>query len=171
MIPNHSSDEHPWFVKSAAKEEPYSDYYVWNNTGDATTPPDMTVRCSLKTTKQTKSLLKMCIFFCRRAFLVDRHGHSTPLDKSGTFIVLVSSNPTWTTTIPPFALKWIRLSISGWNAAFRVSDWAVSNISSKTTTTNLSCLICWEMFANYWDLTKKKTWKGTQKTENRWFSL
>lgn len=42
MIPNHSSDEHPWFVKSAAKEEPYSDYYVWNNTGDTTTPPDMT---------------------------------------------------------------------------------------------------------------------------------
>lgn len=28
-VPNHSSDEHEWFVKSLAKEEPYTDYYVW----------------------------------------------------------------------------------------------------------------------------------------------
>jgi len=29
IVPNHSSDQHEWFVKSVKKEEPYSDYYVW----------------------------------------------------------------------------------------------------------------------------------------------
>ena len=29
FVPNHSSDEHEWFVKSVAREEPYTDYYVW----------------------------------------------------------------------------------------------------------------------------------------------
>ena len=29
FVPNHSSDEHEWFTKSVAKEEPYTDYYVW----------------------------------------------------------------------------------------------------------------------------------------------
>ncbi|BFF95477.1 maltase 2 [Drosophila madeirensis] len=29
FVPNHSSDEHEWFKKSAAKEPGYEDYYVW----------------------------------------------------------------------------------------------------------------------------------------------
>jgi glycosidase len=29
MVPNHSSDEHEWFVKSVAREDPYTDYYTW----------------------------------------------------------------------------------------------------------------------------------------------
>ncbi|RZF45929.1 hypothetical protein LSTR_LSTR008306 [Laodelphax striatellus] len=29
FIPNHSSDKHPWFLKSINREEPYTDYYVW----------------------------------------------------------------------------------------------------------------------------------------------
>ena len=29
FVPNHSSDEHEWFKKSVAKEEPFTDYYVW----------------------------------------------------------------------------------------------------------------------------------------------
>ena len=29
FVPNHSSDEHEWFLKSVAREEPYTDYYVW----------------------------------------------------------------------------------------------------------------------------------------------
>ncbi len=28
-IPNHSSDQHEWFLKSVAREDPYTDYYVW----------------------------------------------------------------------------------------------------------------------------------------------
>ena len=29
FIPNHSSDEHEWFLKSIKREDPYTDYYVW----------------------------------------------------------------------------------------------------------------------------------------------
>lgn len=29
FVPNHSSDEHEWFLQSLAKQEPYTDYYVW----------------------------------------------------------------------------------------------------------------------------------------------
>ncbi|XP_066994809.2 probable maltase [Anabrus simplex] len=29
FIPNHSSDQHPWFRKSVLGEDPYKDYYVW----------------------------------------------------------------------------------------------------------------------------------------------
>ena len=28
-VPNHSSDEHEWFLKSVKREDPYTDYYVW----------------------------------------------------------------------------------------------------------------------------------------------
>ena len=31
FVPNHSSDEHEWFKKSIAREEPYTDYYVWKD--------------------------------------------------------------------------------------------------------------------------------------------
>ncbi len=29
FVPNHSSDEHEWFVRSVGREDPYTDYYVW----------------------------------------------------------------------------------------------------------------------------------------------
>ena len=29
FIPNHSSDQHEWFLKSLKREDPYTDYYVW----------------------------------------------------------------------------------------------------------------------------------------------
>ena len=51
FIPNHSSNEHEWFVKSVAREEPYTDYYVWRDpegfdiiTGDPI-PPNNWVIC------------------------------------------------------------------------------------------------------------------------------
>ncbi|XP_045034539.1 maltase A3 [Daphnia magna] len=34
MVPNHSSDEHEWFIKSVNRIDPYTDYYVWLD-GDA----------------------------------------------------------------------------------------------------------------------------------------
>jgi len=42
MIPNHSSDQHPWFVKSVNKEANYTNYYVWKASSDEN-PPDDTV--------------------------------------------------------------------------------------------------------------------------------
>jgi len=30
-VPNHSSDEHVWFINSVNKEEKYVDYYVWHD--------------------------------------------------------------------------------------------------------------------------------------------
>ena len=29
FIPNHSSDQHPWFQKSLRREDPYTDFYIW----------------------------------------------------------------------------------------------------------------------------------------------
>jgi alpha-glucosidase len=31
FVPNHSSDEHEWFVQSVQNENKYADYYVWND--------------------------------------------------------------------------------------------------------------------------------------------
>ncbi|XP_052892698.1 maltase A1-like [Anopheles moucheti] len=33
FVPNHTSDEHEWFVKSVNNEGDYRDYYVWRNAG------------------------------------------------------------------------------------------------------------------------------------------
>lgn len=30
-MPNHTSDEHPWFLKSVERKEPYTNYYVWKD--------------------------------------------------------------------------------------------------------------------------------------------
>lgn len=44
FVPNHSSDEHEWFIKSVKQEEPYTDYYIWsdplgfNETGEPIPP-------------------------------------------------------------------------------------------------------------------------------------
>ncbi|OHD56469.1 MAG: hypothetical protein A2Y33_15185 [Spirochaetes bacterium GWF1_51_8] len=32
LVINHTSANNPWFVKSAMKEDPYTDYYVWSQT-------------------------------------------------------------------------------------------------------------------------------------------
>jgi len=31
LVLNHTSEKHPWFVKSVAREDPYTDYYVWHD--------------------------------------------------------------------------------------------------------------------------------------------
>ncbi|XP_065204698.1 maltase 2-like [Planococcus citri] len=31
FVPNHSSDEHEWFIKSVQRIDPYTDYYVWGD--------------------------------------------------------------------------------------------------------------------------------------------
>jgi len=31
FVPNHSSNEHEWFMRSEAREDPYTDYYIWKD--------------------------------------------------------------------------------------------------------------------------------------------
>ena len=31
FVPNHSSNQHEWFLRSEAREEPYTDYYIWRD--------------------------------------------------------------------------------------------------------------------------------------------
>lgn len=39
FVINHSSDQHPWFVKSAANDPFYRNFYVWNNSPSSQTGP------------------------------------------------------------------------------------------------------------------------------------
>lgn len=39
LVLNHTSDEHPWFDKSAKNEDDHRDYYVWRDAGSAGEPP------------------------------------------------------------------------------------------------------------------------------------
>lgn len=31
LVPNHSSDQHEWFLKSVNREGNYTDYYIWKD--------------------------------------------------------------------------------------------------------------------------------------------
>ena len=31
FVPNHSSDQHLWFKKSVAREDPFTDFYIWKD--------------------------------------------------------------------------------------------------------------------------------------------
>lgn len=39
FIPNHTSDQHPWFTESKAKKDQYKDYYIWHD-GKGSGPPN-----------------------------------------------------------------------------------------------------------------------------------
>ena len=44
FVPNHSSEEHWWFLRSVGGEDPYTDYYVWADpagwAADTPVPPN-----------------------------------------------------------------------------------------------------------------------------------
>ncbi|MBU0493125.1 MAG: DUF3459 domain-containing protein [Chloroflexi bacterium] len=41
LVPNHSSDQHPWFIESrSSRDNPRRDWYVWANPGSAGGPPN-----------------------------------------------------------------------------------------------------------------------------------
>ncbi|MFV9505280.1 MAG: alpha-amylase family glycosyl hydrolase [Oscillochloridaceae bacterium umkhey_bin13] len=41
LVPNHSSDEHPWFVQSRAdRDNPYRDWYIWRDPASDGGPPN-----------------------------------------------------------------------------------------------------------------------------------
>ena len=35
FVPNHSSNEHEWFLKSEQREGPFTDYYIWKNRNES----------------------------------------------------------------------------------------------------------------------------------------
>ena len=35
FVPNHSSNEHEWFLNSEQKEDPYTDYYIWKDRNES----------------------------------------------------------------------------------------------------------------------------------------
>ncbi|CAG0905078.1 unnamed protein product, partial [Darwinula stevensoni] len=35
LVPNHTSDKHPWFEKSVKRERKYNDYYIWEDSAAA----------------------------------------------------------------------------------------------------------------------------------------
>lgn len=52
FVPNHSSDEHEWFIKSVQRIDPYTDYYVWMDAkidkNGSRAPPNNWVRFLMK---------------------------------------------------------------------------------------------------------------------------
>ncbi|CAL1264321.1 unnamed protein product [Larinioides sclopetarius] len=45
FVANHTSDQHPWFIKSIDKEEPFTDFYIWvdakpDSTAEEPVPPN-----------------------------------------------------------------------------------------------------------------------------------
>ncbi|GAB4442637.1 MAG: alpha-amylase family glycosyl hydrolase [Chloroflexi bacterium OHK40] len=41
LVPNHSSDEHPWFVQSrSSRDNPYRDWYIWRDPAPDGGPPN-----------------------------------------------------------------------------------------------------------------------------------
>lgn len=44
MVPNHTSDQHEWFMKSANREPGYEDFYIWRDC--LVNPPNNWVRKS-----------------------------------------------------------------------------------------------------------------------------
>jgi len=42
LVPNHTSDEHPWFIEAKkSKDNPYRDYYIWREAVDGHEPNDL----------------------------------------------------------------------------------------------------------------------------------
>lgn len=39
FVPNHTSDQHEWFIKSCEGDEKYKDYYIWYESEDKENPP------------------------------------------------------------------------------------------------------------------------------------
>jgi glycosidase len=46
IVPNHSSDQHEWFKRSAKREAPFTDYYVWRKGTRGTPPNNWVIWCS-----------------------------------------------------------------------------------------------------------------------------
>ena len=41
LVPNHTSDQHPWFLASrSSKEDPKRDWYIWKDAKEDATPPN-----------------------------------------------------------------------------------------------------------------------------------
>jgi glycosidase len=75
LIPNHTSDQHPWFQASRnpchPDHEAYRDWYVWSetNTGHAKDLRDRTLLDLVKAETMARTSQKTC------RFVLDRYGY------------------------------------------------------------------------------------------------
>ncbi len=60
FVPNHTSDEHPWFLKSKKGEGKYKDYYIWAK-GRGGGPPNNWVSIHY-IIQFNRAILLTCIF-------------------------------------------------------------------------------------------------------------
>lgn len=89
FVPNHSSDQCEWFVKSVNREGVYTDYYTWHNgkldaQGNRIAPNNWVRYAHICFPYKTN----MYIRICRYQFSVDQHGH---LMKYVNNIICISS--------------------------------------------------------------------------------
>ena len=94
MVPNHSSDEHDWFIKSVNRVDPYTDYYVWRDGKGPGIPPTNWVHLNSLFVPLITSCNIISLTLIRLVFLEVRPGHTTTNEDSGIFTSLLSNNPT-----------------------------------------------------------------------------
>ena len=121
FVPNHSSDEHEWFLKSVAREEPYTDFYVWadpkaiNDEGQPLPPNNWVNYYWLLTGVVPSGMNHHRIdFICNRwAYFAAPLGNGTNKDNNSIFINLYLDNQIWTIEIPKFSRPWMMLLLFG----------------------------------------------------------
>ena len=52
FVPNHSSNEHEWFLKSEQREDPYTDYYVWRDRNESNPGQKCYIHCHSRSDRE-----------------------------------------------------------------------------------------------------------------------
>lgn len=100
VVPNHSSDQCEWFLKSVANDTEYRDYYIWHEgiddgMGGRKEPNNWVRYVNMKhyTQKLFSDLRKLYLYY-RSLYFMDLHGPGTIKGKHITFINLIGPSRT-----------------------------------------------------------------------------
>ena len=106
FVPNHSSDQHPWFVESrSSRDNPKRNWYIWRDPGAGGGPPNNWLSC-----------------FGGSAWEYDAHTSNT------TTMPSCANSPTSTGAIPKSSRRCSTFCASGWSAASTGFGWMCSGI-------------------------------------------